>query len=118
MPCHSLATHEFFSFCSFLSLLCFTDHPKEARIPLVLIDGLVVYGLHRWEGQLKKEKAELAEKDSKQHETEKKATRAEKAASRNQTKATQKRQKGAPNNNIAFAPKMKIMQPDKNKKMH
>jgi uncharacterized damage-inducible protein DinB len=84
----------------------------------MIIDALVVYGLHRWEKNLKKEKAELAEKDAKQHETEKKATRAEKAAQRSQTKESRKREKHAPNNNVAFAPKMNIIQPDKNKKMH
>ena len=84
---------------------------------MMIIDALVVYGLHVWEGRLKKQKSEIAEKEAKQLETQKKATRNEKAAQREQIKANQKKQQNKAGTHADFSRKTPIKQPDRNKKM-
>lgn len=65
--------------------------PQNARIPFMLVDGLLIYGLHVWESSLKKEKDMLAGKEALHHEEEKKAARALKAATRQERKAQEKK---------------------------
>ena len=89
---------------------------QDARIPLLLVDVLVVYGLHRWEARLKKQKADLAEKEAKEKEVLRRTARDEKAAQRNQTKAMQKKQQNKTSKQANFAMKHPIQQPDKSKK--
>lgn len=87
----------------------------------MLIDGLIVYLLHRWDTQRKaaEQLAGLAEhKDDKERELHKKSTRAEKAALRNQSQAQQKGHQAKGNSAAAFVPKHHINQPDKSKKQH
>ena len=81
----------------------------------MIIDGLIVYALHRWETNLKKEKELILEKEAIKHETVKKSNRMEKAATREQTKAHQKQQKIQ--NIKVVNKKHNIQQPDKSKKM-
>jgi hypothetical protein len=70
------------------SLFC---NLQYMRIPFMLMDGLVIYGLQQTENRIKKEKA-LAEKgDGVQHEETKKNTRAQKSAMRKQQKQTEKK---------------------------
>lgn len=83
---------------------------------MMLVDGLIVYGLHIWEGRLKKKRAEIAEKDALVHEIEKKAASSEKAALREKNKAEQKKLKQHAKM-ATNAPKAPIQQPDRNKKM-
>lgn len=82
----------------------------------MLIDSLVVYGLHVWERRLKEEKARLAEKEGVAKEVDKKATRATNVAVRHQRKDEEKRAKNHGNAFPSSAPKHHIMQPDKSKK--
>ena len=82
----------------------------------MIVDGLIVYSLHVWEGRLKNKRAEIAEKDALEHEIEKKAASGEKAAMREKNKAEQKRQKQQAKM-ASNAPKAPIQQPDRNKKM-
>jgi hypothetical protein len=85
----------------------------------MLADAVVIYVLHQTEKQLKREK----EKDKQEahaaaaaeHETDKKATRAQKAATRSQRKQEEKKIAQTAGQ-ASFAPRVKVMQPDKNKK--
>jgi hypothetical protein len=89
---------------------------QEARIPLMLIDSLVVYGLTVWDRRLKEAKAKLAEKEGLVKEEEKKAVRDTKVAVRQQRKDGEKKAKNQGNAFPSRAPKHHIMQPDKGKK--
>jgi len=88
---------------------------QEARIPLMLVDSLIVYSLSVWEKQIKSEGAKIVEEQAVAHETDKQAARAVKTANREQRKAEQKNVKnqGQP----YVTPKHNIQQPDKSKKM-
>jgi hypothetical protein len=86
------------------------------RIPFMIMDGLVIYGLQQTENRIKKEKA-LAEKhDDVKHEETKKNSRAQKSAMRKLQKQTDKKvlqTSGKAN----FGPTANIHQPsDKSKK--
>jgi len=82
----------------------------------MLLDAIVVFGLHHWDKRLKKEKQAALEEDAVQHETVKKASRAQKAAARQQRKAEEKKHQNGMGQ-ASFVPKQHIQQPDKNKKL-
>jgi hypothetical protein len=81
----------------------------------MLLDGLVVWGLHIWEKRAKLQKELALHEESNEHEILKKTTRADKAANRNQRKAMDKKTHNK-SGQTSFAPKANIIQPDKNKK--
>ena len=93
---------------------------QEARLPFLVIDSLVVFGLHRWEGQLKEKRAREEEvamhRQDVKHETEKRSRQYEKAAERAQKKANDKKMHNTTTKNANFAPTNHIQQPDRNKK--
>ena len=88
---------------------------QEARIPLMLIDGLVVYRLSVWEKKLKAEKEKVGHEEDVAKETDKKTKKNMKAAQRFQAKAREKKNKII--NEKGGKQKHNIMQPDKSKKM-
>jgi uncharacterized protein YdaU (DUF1376 family) len=61
------------------------------RIPFMLMDALVIYGLQQTENRIKKEKAIAEKEDGVKHEEVKKNTRAQKSAMRKQQKQTEKK---------------------------
>jgi hypothetical protein len=93
-------------------------YTQEARIPLMLMDSLVIYGLTVWEKRLKDDKAKRIEKEGLQKEVDKKAARAAKAAIRQEQKEGVKK---AQNHGQAFphtvhpSKRHGIVQPDKTK---
>jgi hypothetical protein len=85
------------------------------RIPFMIMDGLVIYGLQQTENRMKTEKAVAEKQDDVKHEETKKNTRAQKSAMRKQQKQTEKKvlqTSGKAN----FGPTANIHQPDKSKK--
>jgi hypothetical protein len=93
---------------------------QELRVPCLLIDAIVVYGLHRWEAKLKADKA-LMDKDAirqadLKHETDKRNITSLKAGERAQKKAEEKKLQNTTGKNANFAPTNHIQQPDKNTK--
>ncbi|GKY98432.1 hypothetical protein MPSEU_000800700 [Mayamaea pseudoterrestris] len=88
----------------------------DARVPFMLLDGLVVLGLNLWDNHLKAKKLKAAQTDDVDHEIDKKASRANKSISRQQRKAEDTKHKhnmkGKP---VSFAPKQHINQPKKSK---
>jgi hypothetical protein len=89
---------------------------QDARVPFMLLDALVVYGLTTWEKRIKEEKEKAAAEDGMEHEEEKKKTMAEKAQTRQTRKEQQKKTNNMKNGGASFVPKQNINQPDKSKK--
>lgn len=89
-------------------------HPQDARIPFMVLDGLVVLGLNLWDNHLKAQKEKATHEEDVEHETDKKASRATKSISRQQRKAEDLKLKHAAKGPISFAPKQNINQPKKN----
>ena len=93
---------------------------QEARVPLLLIDAAVVYGLHRWEGQLKAEKARMdrdaAQQADVQKETDKRSKNQQRSAERAQRRAEDKKTQNNTGKQANFSIANPIQQPDKNKK--
>jgi hypothetical protein len=90
---------------------------QEARVPLMLIDGLVVWGLTVLEKNLKNEKAAAQEVERIKNETVKQTSRAINASTI-QKKKTEQRKQHVDKKASHMAPRSPIMQPDKNKKTH
>lgn len=91
------------------------SHHQEARIPLLLGDAVLLFGLSYWNKKAKEAEDKGAKEDEVVHEAEKKATRAQKAADREQRKFNEKKTQhvGGP---VNFGLKNPIQQPDRNKK--
>ncbi|KAL7557476.1 hypothetical protein ACA910_002371 [Epithemia clementina (nom. ined.)] len=94
---------------------------KELQIPLLLVDGLVIYGAHRYERKLMKEKkdldAQLAHQADVQQEADKRDKRSRQAANRAQQKAEMKKAQNKTMKQAGFIPPNNIQQPDKAKKI-
>lgn len=93
---------------------------QELRVPCLVIDAIVVFGLHRWEAKLKADKALLdadaIHQANVKHETDKRNITSLKAGERAQRKAEEKKLHNTTGKNANFAPTNHIQQPDKNTK--
>jgi hypothetical protein len=91
---------------------------QELRVPCLVIDAIMVFGLHRWESRLKADKALLDAKRQAdvKHETDKRNITSLKAGERAQRKAEEKKLHNTTGKNANFAPTNHIQQPDKNTK--
>jgi len=81
----------------------------------MLVDSLVLYGLHIWEKRVRESKARILQEENGAKEVLKKASQANKIATREQQRANTKKIK---NQGKAFpntVPKAHILQPDKTK---
>jgi spore coat polysaccharide biosynthesis predicted glycosyltransferase SpsG len=81
----------------------------------MLIDSLVVYGLHIWEKRLKEAKAKLLAEENENKEMHKKASHDIKVATRQEQKNMSKRVQHQGKAYPSTVPKGHIMQPDKMK---
>ena len=104
-----------FSFVRFFLII------QELRIPCMLLDGLVIFGLHNYESYLKKEQdaanQKLAHQADVRHEADKREKKARDAANRSEQKQQQRNMHNNTSKNANFAPSNNIQQPDKAKKM-
>ena len=88
-------------------------HSQDARVPFMVLDGLVVLGLNLWDNHLKAQKQKAVQEEAVGHETDKKANRANKTGSRLQRKVDEKKLKHTEKGPVSFTPKQHINQPKK-----
>jgi hypothetical protein len=81
----------------------------------MVVDGLVLYGLHVWEKRVREAKAKILHEENDAKEVLKKASHATKIASREQQKAKVKKLKNQGKAYPNTVPKAHILQPDKTK---
>jgi hypothetical protein len=81
----------------------------------MVVDGLVLYGLHVWEKRVREAKAKILHEENDAKEVLKKASHATKIASREQQKAKGKKLKNQGKAYPNTVPKAHILQPDKTK---
>uniref|UniRef100_A0A7S2V9R9 Uncharacterized protein n=1 Tax=Entomoneis paludosa TaxID=265537 RepID=A0A7S2V9R9_9STRA len=103
---------------SIMNHFYFENH--ELQIPCMLLDSLLIYGLHSYESKLKKEQEDheqkLAKQVAVQQETDKRDKKAQEAANRAQQKAQQRKLKNMTSKQANFGLPNNINQPDKAKK--
>lgn len=81
----------------------------------MIVDGLVLYGLHVWEKRVREAKAKILHDENEAKEVLKKASHATKIATREQQKANIKKLKNQGKAYPNTVPKAHILQPDKTK---